>query len=101
MFIRTERLHIYRGNTVYGPPDIVMAIHALSSRLRDRTVKCRLDERNKVPEYWQADADTRTLTIRVLNASGVYEPIDRVAGLLRSRVLPDLIMEVAALFAEL
>ena len=101
LLILTERLDIYRGNTVYGPPDIVLEIHSPSSRLRDRTDKFRLYERNKVPEYWQADPVSRTLTIDALNASGKYQRIEPVDGILRSRVLPDLIVDVAALFADL
>jgi Uma2 family endonuclease len=101
LFILTERLNIYRGNTVYGPPDIVLEIHSPSSQFRDRTDKFRLYERNKVPEYWQADPDCQTLTIHALNASRTYERSEPADGILRSRVLPDLIIDVAALFADL
>jgi Uma2 family endonuclease len=101
LFIRADRLHIYRGNTVYGPPDIVLEIHSPSSSERDRTEKFALYERSGAPEYWQADPDGRTLAIYALNASGRYERIEPIDGILRSRVGPELIIDVAALFADL
>ncbi len=101
LFIRKERLGFYRGNTVYGAPDIVLEIHSPSSGLRDRTEKFALYERGGVREYWQADPDGRTLAIYALNASRRYERIEPIDGVLHSRVLPELAIDVAALFADL
>jgi Uma2 family endonuclease len=101
LFLRADRLDIYQGNTVYGPPDVVLEIHSPSSSARDKTDKFALYERGGVREYWQADPAGRTLTIHWLNESGRYERVEPVDGVLRSRVLPDLRIDVAALFAGL
>lgn len=101
LFIRKDRLHLYRGNTMYGAPDIVLEIHSPSSKNRDKRDKFRLYEKGGVPEYWQADPIGRTLAIFWLNAAGQYEQIEPVNGVFRSRVLPELAIDVAALFADL
>ena len=98
LFIHRERLHIY-GPTgpVEGPPDIVVEILSPTSYARDLVKKAKLYAWGKVPEYWQADATARTLTVLGL-VDGHYHPIPAEHGIQRSLVLPHLRIDVAALF---
>ncbi len=98
LFIRRERLHIYGpAGPVEGPPDIVVEILSPTSHARDLVKKAKLYAWGKVPEYWQADATARTLTVLGL-LDGHYHPIAAEHGIQRSLVLPHLRIDVAALF---
>ncbi len=101
LFIRKDRLHIFNDQFVAGPPDLVVEILSPSSRGQDLGKKFALYARAGVPEYWVADPDALDLAIYVLSPQGVYERVEPVAGVLRSTVLPDLVIDLAALFAGL
>ncbi|MGI8475832.1 MAG: Uma2 family endonuclease [Thermomicrobiales bacterium] len=98
IYIRTERLSIYRGHVVFGPPDVVAEMLSPSSRVADQTVKFRLFESGGVLEYWLGDPERRELRLYVLRG-GRYEEIAAEAGRLRSTVIPGLEVDVAGLFA--
>jgi Uma2 family endonuclease len=91
----------YRGHTVFGPPDIVVEFFSPGSQTYDRIEKAQLYAAHGVPEYWQADPNLPELTILELR-NGRYVPVEpEPDGRLRSRLIPDLIVDPAALFANL
>ena len=100
LFIRRDRLDIYRNNPVEGPPDLVVEIPSPSNRSDDLVRKAGLYERAGVREYWVADPEEPSLRIFVLR-NGRYDEILPANGFLRSTVLPDLVIDLAALFADL
>jgi Uma2 family endonuclease len=100
LFIRGERLDIYQGHTVQGAPDLVVEIVSPSDRSFDEVRKRALYEANGVPEYWIVDPKARTLRLLVLTEGRYVEAAPR-DGRLRSTVLPDLVVDPAALFAGL
>jgi Uma2 family endonuclease len=101
LFIRRERLHIYTDiGIVEGPPDIVVEILSPSSHSRDLVRKAKLYAWGEVPEYWQVDPIARTLTVLAL-IDGHYQQVPAENGIQRSLVLPNLRIDVAALFEGL
>ena len=101
VFIRREGLDRFERGKFVGPPDLVVEVLSPSTRTYDETVKARLYAEAGVPEYWLPDPFARTFQVLVLR-EGRYEPVapdDR--GRLRSTIIPDLLVDPAALFAEL
>jgi Uma2 family endonuclease len=91
----------YRGNTVFGPPDIVVEILSPSSVAYDRVEKARLYAAQGVPEYWLADADRPELAILALRDGQYVQVQPEPDGRLRSTVVPDLVVDPAQLLANL
>lgn len=100
IFIRRERLGIYRGNTVHGAPDVIMEIVSPSNRGYDLESKARLYEANAVPEYWVFDPERRRIT-QLVFADGRHVPVEPTNGIYRSTVIPGLEIDPTVLFAPL
>jgi len=101
LFIRRDRLDIYLpSGLVEGAPDLVVEILSPSTRGVDLVRKAALYAREGVPEYWVADPDAPALTVYALR-EGRYEPVPAEPGTARSLVLPDLVVDLEALFADL
>jgi len=100
LFIRADRLDIYRDNPVEGPPDLVVEVISPSSRVRDTVRKARVYAAAGVLEYWLPDPAEHGFLLRVLH-DGRYEEIAPEGGCLRSTVLPDLVLNIEELFADL
>jgi Uma2 family endonuclease len=100
IYIRRERLHLYRGHIMDGPPDVVMEVISPSNRGYDLTEKARLYEKYAVPEYWVFDPENRKITHLVLidGRHAIVEPVD---GIYRSTVIPGLAIDAEVLFADL
>lgn len=101
LFIKQARLGIYHASgLVEGVPDLVVEILSPSTRGVDLVRKAALYAREGVPEYWVADPDAAALTVYTLR-DGQYEPVPAEPGTARSGVLPGLVVDLAALFADL
>ncbi len=100
LVIRKERREIYRGNTVYGAPDVVVEILSPSNRSYDMVEKARLYAEGSVPEYWILDPIAHVIRILAL-VEGRHVPVTPEGGVLRSTVVPGLVVDPAALFARL
>ncbi|MGH2558114.1 MAG: Uma2 family endonuclease [Thermomicrobiales bacterium] len=98
--LRTDHDGVYRGNTVFGPPDVVIEILSPPHQAFDEVEKFRLYETNGVPEYWIGDPDLPNLRLFALR-DGVYVPIPPESGLLRSTVVPNLTVDPEKLLANL
>jgi Uma2 family endonuclease len=98
--ILRERLHIYRGHVIFGPPDLVIEILSPSTRNVDEGHKRRFYAEAGVPEYWLFDPDGIIRPFALVD--GAYVSIEpEVDGSLRSRVLPTFVVVPAETFAVL
>lgn len=100
LFIRRDRLHIRKRNVIEGPPDIVVEILSPSNRRHDLTVKRRLYERSGVLELWLVDPVALTITVNVLEDGRYRATVFREGDFIRTPLLPDLEVDLTALFAE-
>jgi Uma2 family endonuclease len=101
LFIREDRLDIYRGLTaVQGPPDLVVEIISPSSQETDPGRKFDLYAASGIPEYWLVDPAVRRFQIFVLRDDR-YEAVVEDDGRLHSEAIPGLVVEPATLFAEM
>lgn len=100
LFVRRERVSsLLKRTGVFGAPDIMVEILSPYCPADIDTVRKReLYERYGVAEYWIVDPMTRSSLVLTLVA-GRYEPLADVEdGWIRSRVLPGLAVEPAAVF---
>ena len=105
IYIAPERRAILGGTggappVVNGVPDLVAEILSPSSRAHDEQVKARLYAAAGVREFWLVDPDTKSVAVYALR-DGAYVPLPADAGTARSLVLPGLVVDVTALFADL
>ena len=98
LFIRKERLHLIEEKLIEGAPDLVVEVLSPSSRRRDQVRKMALYARSGVEEYWIADPENNDLLIYTL-ADGQYQQVPPSDGSVRSRLLPDLVVDIASVFA--
>lgn len=101
LFIRRDRLDIISSRRyVMGSPDLAVEIISPSSRRIDQERKFNLYQRSGVPEYWIVDPANRTVHGFRLEG-GRYVDIEPDSGRLSSIVIPGLVVDPTALFAEL
>ena len=100
LFIRTEHQHIIGPNYITGPPDLIIEILSPSNSAVDRERKLALYAAAGVPEYWMLDPETESVVPLTL-VEDHYELIPVTGGIVRSVVLPEFVVELAALFAGL
>ncbi len=98
VFAAHDRLDIVGAKAIEGAPDLVVEILSPSTARQDRVRKLALYATHGVQEYWLLDPDAKTLRVFAL-VDGRYEPIPG-DGFPGSRVLPDLQIDCAALFAD-
>jgi hypothetical protein len=78
-----------------------MSITINSTKNVDLGKKLCLHQALSVPECLAVDMDDLTLTNVVIPAAGGYAPVELVDGRLQSTVLPDLVIDLAAVFRDL
>jgi Uma2 family endonuclease len=92
-FVREHRSQ----NVVEEPPLLVVEILSPSTAASDRRAKLALYARFGIPEYWIVDPDRSRLDAYSL-LDRAYVPIeDEAPGQMRSRVFPDLVLDVDSL----
>lgn len=101
VYISPERRYLLtEDRAIHGAPDLVVEVLSPFNRRHDLVVKFGLYEKAGVREYWIVDLDNETLTMFVL-CNGQFVEQANEAGIARSTVLPELAIDVAALFAGL
>ena len=100
LYLSRERLGLSTQRGVLGAPDLV--VEALSPATRDLDLGARreLYERSGVREYWVLDPRARTATLLRL-ADGRFAEAASDDGLVRSEVVPGLVVDPADVFADL
>jgi Uma2 family endonuclease len=97
-FIARDRLHIVGPKAIIGAPDLVVEILSPSTRDYDLGPKKALYARYGVQEYWIIDPAARSLAVLVLRGDR-YEELPHDGSIAHSLVLPDLTIDLAALFS--
>jgi Uma2 family endonuclease len=98
IYVSNARLHQLRGNRSEGPPDLVAEVASPSTKRRDLGDKLRLYARFGVLEYWFVDGSEAVfLGYRFVDGEPV--PITHDDRTFRSLVLPELTIDLEALFA--
>ena len=107
VFVSEAKKNLVTNDGIMGTPDLVVEIISPSSVKRDRLQKRGIYERFAVPEYWIADPQNQEIEVYTLLAAGRYElfcmatvqDLARGEGfMLTSSVLPDLKIDIRALF---
>ena len=98
--LSAARFGVVESRPIEGAPDLIVEILSPSTRDHDQVRKAELYARSGVPEYWIVDTEARTLRGLTL-VEGRYETIAQEGSVLRSVVLPDLTIDIAALFGGL
>ena len=89
LFVRTERVHLFRGRYFDGAPDAVLEIVSPDSRVRDRGEKFYEYEAAGVREYWLVDPDRQQAEFYRLDERGRYRMVvPDSQGVFRSEAVP-------------
>lgn len=99
VFVSNSRREIMSGKRLTGPPELVIEVLSPSTQGNDLVKKRDLYERYGVPEYWLVDPKRNTLSILAVRG-GRYVELPK-SDHPRSTVLPDLEIDLPALFADL
>jgi len=86
VYVEQARLDAISERGIEGPPTLVVEVLSPSTILIDRSVKGQLYARHRVPYYWIADAEARTVEAFELAGDG-YRPAGGLEGR-RSAALP-------------
>jgi Uma2 family endonuclease len=101
IFLKKDRLHVFGDRLVDGRPDLIVEVLSETTRAQDQKDKLQLYARTGIEEYWIVDPDEQVMTVYALSARGTFDHVPAREGRIRSRVLPELELDVASLFAEL
>ena len=85
-----------------GAPDMVIEILSLTSLRHDQLVKLNLYQRAGVREYWIVDPENRSVTVFLLDDSGLLRPWE-VYGrkdVAKVNVLDGFFIELSKVFSE-
>ena len=102
LFVAGDQLDILTKQNVQGPPALVVEIVSPGTRRKDERLKRDLFERGGVREYWLVDPDDDTVRVFRREANGglaLGHHLHR-GEQLTTPLLPDLAIELGALFAE-
>jgi Uma2 family endonuclease len=99
-FSNARRVEVVTEKNAQGGPDLAVEVLSPGTRRRDETLKRRLYERMKVPEYWIIDPDRQVVKVFRLDA-GKYRLEELTLGSqdsLTTPLLPGLSLPLAAIF---
>jgi Uma2 family endonuclease len=102
VFVSEERKHLLQEKNIPGPPDLAAEVLSPSTRHKDRILKRRLFEREKVQEYWILDPEKNTVQVHLLGQAGYGEGVELAAAagdVLVTPLLPGWSLELSTLFA--
>ena len=100
LFIKKERNFIITSHGIEGVPDLIVEIISPSSIKTDRNDKFNLYLEFGVSEYWIVDPRYQSIEIHVLeNGKYVLRSFATVTGIVQSKVLEGLNLEIAPIFS--
>jgi Uma2 family endonuclease len=89
--VLADNFGIIRENQLAGPADLVIEVVSPESHRRDRVEKFAEYEQGGVPEYWILDPIRHETLFYLLNAGGMYEPVEPDEnGIYHSPIIPQL-----------
>ena len=98
VYLRQDRLYLRKRAAILGAPDLIVEVLSPSTR-DDLGKKRRLYEAEGVPEYWVVESVRAGLRIFAL-ARGRYVEVEAVDGKVASTVVPGLVVDPVALYAD-
>lgn len=101
IFISTERKNIIEEK-IKGAPDLVVEVLSPSTAYYDLTHKKNIYEETGVKEFWVVDSEGKTVEIYE-NVNKTFIPFSRarISGIVTSKVLTELKIEIDKLFTAL
>jgi Uma2 family endonuclease len=94
-----DRKDLLSSKNLEGAPNLAIEVVSPSSSAFDRRRKRDLYARHGVPEYWVVDPAARTVTIYGEARDGRYQTEHTDSNVAVSATIPDLSVELSALFA--
>ncbi|MFT4039133.1 MAG: Uma2 family endonuclease [Thermomicrobiales bacterium] len=101
LYVSRERRAVIRAEHLIGAPDLACEIFSPSTRRRDVLTKRALYAQIGVAEYWQIDPVAQAVTVLALEDGEYAEVAQPTPGMVTSRVLPELRLTLAELFADM
>ncbi|MBF0342949.1 MAG: Uma2 family endonuclease [Nitrospirae bacterium] len=100
LFIKNENMAIFQ-DWIRGVPDMVCEIVSKGSYRKDTTIKKRVYESYKVPEYWIVIPELETIEVLTIEGDK-YETfsIAEGEGVIRSKVIEGLDIDIMDVFKE-
>jgi Uma2 family endonuclease len=99
-FSNARRAQVVTEKNAQGGPDLAVEVLSPGTRRRDETLKRRLYERMKVPEYWIVDPDRQV--VKILRLEGRKHRLEELTlakqDVLMTPLLPGLSLPLAAIF---
>jgi Uma2 family endonuclease len=96
-----DRLHQVTDRLIEGPPSLLVEIVSPTSRVRDRSLKRTRYARFGVPEYWLVEPEANAIVVHAAPDGTDYRAVSIETGGVRAVTVPDLTVDLAALFAPL
>ncbi|MEW6275671.1 MAG: Uma2 family endonuclease [Bacillota bacterium] len=101
LFVKTERLHLFKETYLDGAPDLVIEITSPESIVRDRGEKYVEYEAAGVSEYWLIDPERRQAEFYRLGPDNRFRLFTTdSAGIYRTEVLPGFWLNLNWLWQE-
>jgi Uma2 family endonuclease len=97
VYVSPRRLQVLTERGIEGAPDLVVEVLSPGTERRDRREKLRLYAEFGVQEYWLAASGERRVELMV-NEGGRFVVVEPVAGVYRSRRLPEVFLDLAELW---
>jgi Uma2 family endonuclease len=94
IFVSNKRLHLLRDMELDGAPDLIVETVSPSTQSIDRREKFLEYQDAGVREYWLVDPHSRTIEMYTLARDGKFKLIPERHGVLRSRVLRGLYVDL-------
>ena len=98
VFVSTGNAAVLQRKRIIGAPDLVVELSSPATQARDLGRKRELYEQAGIREYWYVDVEARTQTVWRLE-EGRFVVASPEGGRIRSPLLPELEIDVAAIFA--
>ncbi|HEX5499020.1 MAG TPA: Uma2 family endonuclease, partial [Thermomicrobiales bacterium] len=96
-----DRLDQVTNKLVEGAPSLVVEVVSPTSRVRDRSLKRLRYARFGVPEYWLVEPEANAIVVHAEPDGADYRAVSIETGVVQAVTIPDLTVDLAALFAPL
>jgi Uma2 family endonuclease len=96
-----DRLDRVTNKLVEGAPSLVVEVVSPTSRVRDRSVKRIHYARIGVPEYWLVEPEVDAVVVHAEPDGTDYRTVSIETGVVHAATIPDLAVDLGALFAPL
>lgn len=96
-----DRLGQVTDKLIEHAPNLLVEVVSPTSRVRDRSLKRTRYARFGVPEYWLVEPEANAIVVHTRPDGADYRAVSIETGVVRAVTIPDLTVDLAALFAPL